>query len=251
MVYTKASASSTTDDKKNPSFYFAVRRKAQRALYARANSTTVKNGISAGAVFSVDAEYNVNNSVSIASGDIQFTIDETEKAKLAEFGLSLVNGKVISGKATKEGTVTVSAKVNQDNWISSTANITVNVKSAIHVDGNAMSTGKSAATYEANKPMSMKVQVPALAYFTEVPGSASQWGMLMNGLIVNAYQDPADDSWHQRNEDKTASDIITIDAATAKIARFMTISSPTFLQDLLLSSMRSQSWVRLTSPAMM
>lgn len=216
MVYTKASASSTTDDKKNPSFYFAVRRKAQRALYARANSTTVKNGISAGAVFSVDAEYNVNNSVSIASGDIQFTIDETEKAKLAEFGLSLVNGKVISGKATKEGTVTVSAKVNQDNWISSTANITVNVKSAIHVDGNAMSTGKSAATYEANKPMSMKVQVPALAYFTEVAGSAKQWGMLMNGLIVNAYQDPADDSWHQRNEDKTASDIITIDAATAK-----------------------------------
>ena len=43
MVYTKASASSSTDDKKNPSFYFAVRRKAQRALYARANSQSMPN----------------------------------------------------------------------------------------------------------------------------------------------------------------------------------------------------------------
>lgn len=216
MVKTKGSKDSATDDTNNPSLYFGIRRKAQRALYTRANSTTVKNGISSGATFSVDAEVGVPNAVSIASGDIGFTIDDTAEASLKEYGLSLVNGKVISGTATKEGSVTIQASVNQDNWISSTANITVNVKSAIHVNDIAMTTGTSAATFTADSPMSMKVDIPALAYFNEIAGAAQFWGRSMNGLIVNAYQDSTDDSWHQRDEDKTASDIITIDASTAK-----------------------------------
>ena len=219
MVKTKANESATTDTLANPSFYFGVRRKAQRALYTRANSTTVKNGATSGQKFAVTLEYDVTNNVRISTEDISFTIDEESKNALAEFGLSLVNGKVVSGKPTKEGKVTLHATTKQDVWISSTADIEVTIASAIHVDGKAMSTGVSAATYDANKAFSMKVDVPALSYFSEVPGAAFFWGRPMNGLIVNAYQDPTDDSWHQRDEDKTASDIITIDASTAKDKR--------------------------------
>ena len=218
-VLTKANESAKEDTVANPSFYFGVRRKAQRALYTRANSTTIKNGAVSGQKFSVTLENGVVNNVRISTEDVTFTIDEESQNALKEFGLSLVNGKVISGTPKKEGTVKINATTKQDVWITSTAEIEVKVASAIHVDGKAMTTDVSAATYAANKNFSMKVDIPALSYYTEVPGGAKMWGFFMNGLIVNAYQDPNDDSWHQRDEDKTASDIITIDASTAKDKR--------------------------------
>ena len=218
-VLTKANEEATTDTVENDSFYFGVRRKAQRALYTRANSTTIKNGAVSGQKFSATLEQGVGNNVKISNEDISFTLDEESKAKLAEYGLTFVNDKVISGTPTKEGRFTLKATTKQDVWITSTAEIEVTVASAIHVDGKAMVTGESAAEYTAGQAISMKVDIPALSYFSEVPGGASFWGMKMNGLIVNAYQDPKDDSWHQRDEDKTASDIITIDASTAKDKR--------------------------------
>ncbi len=215
MVKTKSSATATSDDQANPSLYFAIRRKAQRALYARANSTTIKNGAVSGQKFTVIVEQGVNNNIKVSNSDISFVLDDASSAALAEYGLKFVNNKVVSGKPTKEGKIMLNATTKQDVWITSTAEIDVEVRSAIHVDGTAMTTGTSAASYTANQNFSMKVDIPALSYFTEVPGGAQFWGMSMNGLIVNAYQD-SDDSWHQRNEDKTASDIITIDASTAK-----------------------------------
>lgn len=216
MVKTKSSDKATSDDTANPSFYFAVRRKAQRALYTRANSTTIKNGAVSGQKFSVVVEQGVTNNVKVSNSDISFDLDADSIAALDEFNLKFVNNKVVSGKPTKEGKLTLKATTKQDVWITSTAEITVEVRSAIHVDDTAMITGESAASYTKGTKFSMKVDVPALSYFTEVPGAAKFWGRDMNGLIVNAYQDPKDDSWHQRDEDKTASDIITIDASTAK-----------------------------------
>ena len=219
MVKTKSSSTATTDDTPNPSLYFGVRRKAQRALYTRANSTTVKNGAVAGQKFTVVLETGVTNSEVITSEDIQFTLDSDSQTLLAAEGLSFSNGKVISGKPTAEKTLTLKATTAQDNWISSSAEITVEIRSAIHVDGTAMTTGKSAATYKADQAMSMKVDIPALAYFNEVPNGGSAWGMTVNGLIVNAYHDPDDGTWKQRDEDKTASDIITIDVNKADAKR--------------------------------
>lgn len=215
MVMTKSGETATEDNTQNPSLYFGVRRKAMRALYTRANSTTVKNGATAGQKFSVIVEKGVGNNVRVSNEDINFEVDEESLAALKEYGLSFVNNKVVSGTPTKEGKVTLKAKTKQDIWISSKAEIEVDIRNAVHVDDVAMKTGESAKTYKANEKMSMKVDIPSLSYFSEIPSGASMWGFRMNGLIVNAYQD-SDDSWHQRNEDKTASDIITIDASKAK-----------------------------------
>lgn len=190
--------------KENNSLYFGVRRKAQRALYARANSTTVKNGAKAGDKYSVVLETGVTNNVKVTNGDIDFTLDEDSIKALQEYGLTFKNGKVVSGVPTKEGTITLHATTKQDVWINSSADITVDVRSALHVDGTAIKTGTSAKTFEANKDFSMKIDVPALSYYT----------VLDRNLIVNGYKDSAG-SWHSRNEDKTASDIITIDADSA------------------------------------
>ena len=67
-----------------------------------------------------------------------------------------------------------------------------------------MKTGENAATEKANSNFTMKVDIPALSYFTEVG----------RNLIVNYYQ-ATDGTWYNRNEDKTAADIITTDAETA------------------------------------
>lgn len=205
MVLVKENEEATENTMSDPSLYFGIRSKVQRALFNRANSVSNHNGAIAGKNFEINVEKGVNNNVKITNDDAFFTL--TDANALKAVGLSLSNGTVITGKPTQEGTVTVPVTYSLDGWVTSSANLVINVRSAIHVDGKAISTGKSAGKFDKSN-VSMKVDVPALAYFTELPG-----GFAPN-LIVNAYKNP-NGKWMQRDEDKTAADIITMDASKA------------------------------------
>ena len=205
MVLVKENEDATQNTMEDPSFYFGIRAKVQRALYNRANSISNHNGAIAGKNFEITLEKGVNNSVRITNDDATFTV--TDATNLTAAGLKLSSGSVITGKPTAEGQIIVPVTYSLDGWVSSSANLVINVKSAIHVDGKAMTTGESVGSYNKDA-VSMKVDIPALAYFTEIPG-----GFAPN-LIVNAYKAP-NGKWMQRDEDKTAADIITTNAATA------------------------------------
>ena len=202
-VLVKSDETATENTMSDPSLYFGIRSKCQRALYNRANSIAVKNGAVTGKKFTVIVEKGVNNAVKITNDDCNFTLTDDAVATLKNNGLALQNG-LITGTPTAEGIITIPASYSLDGWVSSTANIEIDVRSAIHVNDVAMKTGENATTEKANSNFTMKVDIPALSYFTEVG----------RNLIVNYYQ-AADGTWYNRNEDKTAADIITTDAETA------------------------------------
>lgn len=225
MVLVRENENATTNTMEDPSLYFGIRSKVQRALYNRANSVCNHNGAVAGKNFEITLEKGVNNSIQITNDDASFTLREEEGStavakSLADKGLKLVSNTVISGIPTEEGDIIVPVNYSLDGWVTSSANLVIHVKSAIHVNDKAISTGASAASFKAGENVSMKVDIPALAYFTQIPnGRFAQ-------LIVNSYRDP-DGSWKQRDEDKTAADIITTDAnrATDKREYAYTISN--------------------------
>ena len=203
-VLVKADEEATTDTMADPSLYFGIRSKAQRALFNRANSIAAKNGSVPGKVYEVTLEKGVANSIRITDEDASFTLTDEAKTTLKDAGLTLNNG-LITGTPTKEEVINVPVSYSLDGWVSSEAEINIAVKSAIHVNDKAMSTGESAASFKAGQDFTMKVDIPALAYYTLIGGK---------NLIVNYYQD-ADGTWYNRDEDKTAADIITTSAENA------------------------------------
>lgn len=214
MVLVKENESATEDTLEDPSLYFGIRSKMQRALYNRANSISNHNGAVAGKNFEITLEKGVNNNVQITNEDASFTLREESatstavKDALAEKGLKLVSNTVISGTPKEEGDLLIPVNYSLDGWVTSSANLLIHIRSAIHVNGKAMETGVAAASFKAGEKVSMKVDIPALSYFTEIPNGR------FSNLIVNSYKDK-DGSWKQRDEDKTAADIITTDASTA------------------------------------
>lgn len=187
-------------------FYYGIRTRAQRALYTRANSSTAQNGFTAGENIVVTLERDVDNNVPITvagTNDISVSLSE-DSAQLPD-GLRLVNGNVISGKPTAETPVssTVDVDITADGWITSTAKLTINVVSAIQLDGVGVTNdGKNLAL---NQAYSGKISAPSLAYGTQ----------LSSGLIVNWFE--YDFANYNRDEDKTASDIVTIPYEQAEV----------------------------------
>lgn len=211
-VKVKGSDSSTSDDTLDPTLYAGIRSRAQRALYARANSTTARNGVTAGQVIDVYVERDVTNNVAIqVAGTNDISVSLASGATMPT-GLSITNGMVVSGTPTAEGSTDVAVNLSVDGWITSTATLRVHVVSAMHLDSKAVSSSGTTATLAANTAYSATIDTPALAYGTIVAGPKTAWGQ-MNAMIVNYYT--KNGTTYNRNEDKTASDIITIDAATA------------------------------------
>ena len=202
-VLVKADEEATENTLEDSSLYFGIRSKCQRALFNRANSVTIKNGAIAGKTFKVEVERGVNNAVKITNDDCNFTFSDEATQTLKDAGLTFKNG-LITGSPKNEGVVTVPASYKLDGWVSSQANIEITIKSAIHVDGNAAATGEPVVTEKANEKFTMKIDVPALAYYT----------LIGSNLIVNAYK-AENGTWYNRDEDKTAADIITTDASKA------------------------------------
>lgn len=203
-VLVKGNSASTADDTSSPSLYFGIRRRAQRALYARANSSTVKNGATANQSITVELERGVANNVQVTmAGTNDVQIELAEGATMPD-GLSITNGMVISGTPSVEGSYQVNVNVTLDGWVTSTAVLNIVVKSAMHLDGEAITTGETNANLTVGTAYTGKIDTPALAYGETINSRFN---------IVNWYT--KDFVNYNRNEDKTASDIITIDASTA------------------------------------
>ena len=208
---------STEYDTASPTLYAGIRTRAQRNLYNRANSTAAKNGVTTGQNIDVILEKGVSNNVAIevaGTNDINVTL--AEGASMPD-GLKIKNGRVVSGKPTVEGTYSVNVNLAIDGWISSTAVLNITVKSAMHYQGAAISSTGTTATIKANQKYEAKVDNPALAYGNVISGGPSFWGGESSNLIVNYYTDHGTN--YNRNEDKTASDIITIDASKEGITK--------------------------------
>lgn len=218
MVLVKANADATEDTVEDPSLYAGIRTKAQRNLYTRANSTEVKNGVTEGETINVTLERDVENNVQIKLAGTNDIIVTLADGATMPAGLSITNGKVVSGKPTVEGSYDVKVNVALDGWVTSTAVLHIDVKSAMHYNGAPIATGATTDTITLNKAYTAKIDTPALAYGNTITSSGMVWGMHPTNLIVNYYTDEDGTDWN-RNEDKTASDIITIDANTEGLVK--------------------------------
>ena len=196
---------STNATMEDDTLYYGVRIRAQRALYTRANSSTAQNGFAAGEKIVVNVERGVSNNVPVTiagTNDVSVSLADATKSPMPE-GLSLVNGNVISGNPAEEGVYTVPVNVTVDGWISATADLEIHVVSALQINGKAVTTdGEVELT--ANQAFTGKIQAPSLAYGSSIG----------RNLVVNWYEYMFQN--YNRNEDKTASDIVTIDASQAE-----------------------------------
>jgi beta-glucosidase len=209
-VKIKGSDTSTDYDTASPTLYAGIRTRAQRNLYTRANSTAAKNGVTTGQNLNVTLEKGVSNNVAIeVSGTNDVNVTLADGATMPD-GLTIKNGRVVSGKPTVEGTYSVNVNLAIDGWVTSTAVLNITVKSAMHYNGEAVSSTGTTATISTNQAYEGKINVPALAYGNTVASDIVFWGSHPSMLIVNYYTDHGTN--YNRNEDKTASDIITIDA---------------------------------------
>ena len=199
----------------SPTHYYNVRTAAQNMLYARANSIANNNCLS-GAEIVVDIMRGVDDSAGLSvagSTDVEVTVDEG--FALPE-GLQIANGAVVGNTNVPEGSYTVNVSIVADGWVQTAGTLTVNVVSAILFNGeNITADGVEVAAGD----ISAEISSDYYAYGRLVPGGAIVWGMRMEGRIINCYYNPdftdVGQGWYNRNEDKTAADIITHDAADA------------------------------------
>lgn len=199
----------------SPTHYYNVRTAAQNMLYARANSTANNNCL-VGAEISVNIMRGVDDSASLSvagSSDVEVTL--AEEQVLPE-GLEIANGAVVGKTEVPEGSYTVNVDILADGWVQTAGTLTVNVVSAILFDGESITT--DGVTVNAGN-ISAAISSDYYAYGKLVPGGALVWGRMMPGRIVNCYFNPeftdVGQGWYNRDEDKSAADIITHDAADA------------------------------------
>ena len=182
--------------------YYHVRKAAQRILYARANSIANNNGIADGMTIDVTLEVGVNNAVPIEieqTTDTSLTVSAEGQAALSAAGLRINNGVLTGTPAVGTEDFDVDITLVCDGWVQVTATIRLKFVSAMQIDGRPISADEPV---QVGADGSGEITVPYYAYHS-VNGSTA---------IVNYYRGE-DGSWYSRNEDKTASDIICIDAS--------------------------------------
>ena len=198
----------------SPTQYVNVRIAAQNMLYARANST-VNNNCLSGAEIEVNIMRGVNDSAALSVGgstDVEVTLAGGELPA----GLKIENGAVSGKTNAAEGSYTVNVNIVADGWVTTSGTLTVNVVSAMLFDGkNITADGVTVAAGN----ISAAISSDYFAYGAMLPSFAPVWGMMMDGRIINCYYNPAftdvGAGWYNRNEDKTAADIITHSADDA------------------------------------
>jgi len=199
----------------SPTQYVNTRIAAQNMLYARANSTANNNCLSGAAVV-VDIMRGVPDSAALSVGGSSDVVVTLAEGSTLPEGLSIQNGAVTGTTNVPEGSYTVNVDILADGWVTTSGTITVNVVSAILFDGqNITADGVTVSAGD----ISASISSDYYAYGKLVPSIAFVWGRMMEGRIINCYYNPAftdvGQGWYNRNEDKTAADIITHDAADA------------------------------------
>ena len=186
--------------------YYHVRKAAQRILYARANSIANNNGIPDGMEIDIQLQVGVSNAVPIEvkqTTDTSLTVGAEAQAALAAAGLSITNGVLTGTPAMDQADFSVNITLVCDGWIQTTATLKITFVSAMQIDGKPIADNYNMPVSSSDSDFeSGEITVPYYAYHS-VNGSTA---------IVNYYRG-SDGSWYSRNEDKTASDIICIDAS--------------------------------------
>lgn len=201
----------------SPTQYYNVREAATNILYARANSIANNNCLTSADV-TVNIMQGVSDSASLSvagSTDVEITLPE---GALLPEGLEIANGSVVGTTNVPEGSYTVPVEILADGWVKATGNITINVVSPILFNGENITA--DGVTVSAGS-ISADLSSDYFAYGSLHPGFAPVFGgaFMADGRVINAYFNPeftdVGQGWYNRNEDKTAADIITHDAADA------------------------------------
>ena len=205
-----------TNSLASPTHYYNVRTAAKNMLYARVNSIAANNCLT-GAEITVNIMRGVDDSAGLSVGgstDVVVTLAEGET--LPE-GLEIANGAVTGHTEAEEGTYTANVEIVADGWVRTSGVLTVNVVSAMLWDGENITA--DGVTVAAGEDFSAAISSDYYAYGRLVPSGVMVWGRMMPGRVINCYYNPdftdVGQGWYNRNEDKTAADIITHDAADA------------------------------------
>ena len=205
-VMVPSSASDRDNSVKSATHYVRTRLAAQNILYTRANSIANNNCLKADNL-EVTVLKGVNDTASIEGLS---TSDVSVRANSGlPSGLS-ISGSTVKGKTNvAEGQYRVSVTVNADGWVETSGTMIVNVVSAIRADGE-NTTQVDPVRIDAGTNFSVSLDCPYYAYGKR----------FSNGQrVINCYQKAGDSAWYNRNEDKTAADILTIDINDATVKR--------------------------------
>lgn len=191
--------------------YYAIRKAAQRLLYTRANNITNKNGFIEGTEIPVTLKAGVYNNQAITMDEFKdLDIRLADGAEMPE-GLTFSNGNV-QGTPTMASAGKVAVVVDCDGWVKNVkAFLSIKVESALDYNGTSVS-GDATYNMKVGEACNVTIDSDYLAYGNIIPNSASRNIRIMNYYIGQ------DGAVYHRNEDKSAADIITIDASTARSA---------------------------------
>jgi len=206
----------------SPTHYYAVRTCATNILYTRANSIVNKNCIADGNL-SVTVTKGVNLSTAIAASSTSDIEINSRNGSLPS-GLS-VNGGTVSGKTdAEEGDYRVGVDFTADGWIKVTdGTLNVHVVNAYNLDGNEIVKGRTAATLSLGEAYEGILDSEYFAYgalrdFNNNPGNKN------NRKIMTYYEFRNGGGTYNRDEDKSAADIITYPYNPSDIAHELTMT---------------------------
>ena len=205
-VMVPSSASDRDNSVKSATHYVRTRLAAQNILYTRANSIANNNCLKADNL-EVTVLKGVDDKASIEGLS---TSDVSVRANSGlPSGLSISGSTVKGNTNVAEGQYRVSVTVNADGWVETSGTMIVNVVSAIRADGE-NTTQIDPVRIDAGTDFSVSLDCPYYAYGKR----------FSNGQrVINCYQKAGDSAWYNRNEDKTAADILTIDINDATVKR--------------------------------
>ncbi len=181
----------------SPTHYVAVRTCAMNILYTRANSIANKNRMSV-ADMEVTIIKGVNDSARLeingsADMDVKLASGQSLPA-----GLSIKNGTVTGSTNAEEGDYTARVSVTADGWVNTSGTLTVHIVNAFEIGGKTI--GKNATE-----------NLTAEEYYEAlIDSDYYAYGAIHGRQKVMAYyEDPESGLKYNRDEDKSAADIIT------------------------------------------
>ncbi len=197
----------------SPTEYYAIRKSAQRVLYAYVNSNAMKNNATDMKI-TADLYYGLDNSALIVCEDtndltISLADGETLPAGITIDG-SVISYAAIDSTYVAEGEYTVKVNVSCDNWVTTSATLTIRVNSPISLDGSDINGGNTAE----DPLVTLKTGTAYEATFGT--NYYTDHKVISNRMYVNWYYSTAHGNFN-RDEDKSAADIVTHPADEAEV----------------------------------
>ena len=195
--------------------YYAVRNCAQNILYAHVNSLGNKNGYSDLGT-EITLVRGVQNSVAVNIEGLKDVSVADAETMAALPGMS-ISGGIVTGTPAESigyGTYSVPIDLTIDGWVEYKANLTVNVVSAIRVNGKNVSTDDHVVgTVAQGDTFTATIDAPYYAYGNQIAASrfANQIVNWWHSPSFHAGEGASQKGRFNRPEDFTAADILVRD----------------------------------------